>query len=59
MRLRSVHPGSSVDEIREQTGFLLVVPDGVPQTREPSDEELRLLRERIDPKGVREREIRA
>ncbi len=59
MRVRSVHPGSSVEEIREQTGFPLVVPDGVPWSREPSDEELRLLRERIDPKGVREREIRA
>jgi acyl CoA:acetate/3-ketoacid CoA transferase beta subunit len=59
MRLRSVHPGSSVAEIREQTGFALVVPDGVPATREPSDEELRLIRERIDPKGLREREIRA
>jgi acyl CoA:acetate/3-ketoacid CoA transferase beta subunit len=59
MRLRSVHPGSSVGEIREQTGFPLVVPDGVPPTREPSDEELLLLRERIDPKGLREREVRA
>jgi len=59
MRLRSVHPGSSVEEIREQTGFPLVVPAGAPWTREPSDEELRLLRERIDPKGLREREIRA
>ena len=59
MRLRSVHPGSSVDEIREQTGFPLVVPDAVPWSREPSDEEQALLRERIDPKGLREREIRA
>jgi acyl CoA:acetate/3-ketoacid CoA transferase beta subunit len=59
MRLRSVHPGSSVEEIREQTGFPLVVPDGVPETREPTDAELRLLRERIDPKGLRDREIRA
>lgn len=59
MRLRSVHPGSSVEEIREQTGFPLVVPDGVPFTREPSDEELRLIRERIDPKALRDREIRA
>ena len=58
MRLRSVHPGSSVDEIREHTSFPLVVPDPVPATREPSDEELRLLRERIDPKGLRDREIR-
>ena len=59
MRLRSVHPGSSVEEIREQTGFPLVVPDDVPGTREPTDAELRLLRERIDPKGLRDREIRA
>jgi acyl CoA:acetate/3-ketoacid CoA transferase beta subunit len=59
MRLRSVHPGSSVEEIREQTGFPLVVPDGVASTREPSDEELRLIRERIDPKGLRDREIRS
>jgi acyl CoA:acetate/3-ketoacid CoA transferase beta subunit len=59
MRLRSVHPGSSVEEIREQTGFPLVVPERVPETREPGDEELRLIRERIDPKGLRDREIRA
>jgi acyl CoA:acetate/3-ketoacid CoA transferase beta subunit len=59
MRLRSVHPGSSVEEIRAQTAFPLVVPDGVAWTREPTDAELRLLRERIDPKGLREREIRA
>jgi acyl CoA:acetate/3-ketoacid CoA transferase beta subunit len=59
MRLRSVHPGSSVEEIREQTGFPLVVPDGVPETREPTEAELRVLRERIDPKGLRDREIRA
>jgi acyl CoA:acetate/3-ketoacid CoA transferase beta subunit len=59
MRLRSVHPGSSVEEIREQTGFPLVVPDGVPETREPTGAELRVLRERIDPKGLRDREIRA
>jgi len=59
MRLRSVHQGSSVEEIREQTGFPLVVPDRVPETREPDGEELRLIRERIDPKGLRDREIRA
>jgi hypothetical protein len=30
----------------------------VPETREPTDLELRLLRERIDPTGLREREVR-
>jgi acyl CoA:acetate/3-ketoacid CoA transferase beta subunit len=59
MRLRSVHPGSSVEEIREQTGFGLVADEPVPETRLPSDEELRLIREAIDPKGLRDREIRS
>jgi acyl CoA:acetate/3-ketoacid CoA transferase beta subunit len=58
MRLRSVHPGVQVEEVREQTGFRLVVPDRVPETRAPSDEELRLIRDAIDPKGLREKEIR-
>jgi len=31
----------------------------VPETRAPSAEELRLIREAIDPEGAREREVRA
>ena len=57
MRLRSVHPGVTVDEVVEQTGFELVVPDAVPESRLPTDEELTLLRERIDPKGMGAREV--
>jgi acyl CoA:acetate/3-ketoacid CoA transferase beta subunit len=57
MRLRSVHPGVSVDEVVAATGFELVVPDDVPESREPTDDELRLLREVIDPGGAREREV--
>src|SRR5262249_27272566 len=59
MRLRSVHPGTSVEEVVAQTGFPLVVPERVPETRQPSALELRLIREEIDPKALREREIRA
>lgn len=59
MRLVSVHPGVSVAEVIEQTGFELAVPEGVPETRAPSAEELRLIREAIDPEGAREREVRA
>jgi acyl CoA:acetate/3-ketoacid CoA transferase beta subunit len=57
MRLVSVHPGVPVDEVVAQTGFELVLPSRVPETRLPSDEELRLLRERIDPKGFANREV--
>lgn len=57
MRLRSVHPGVTVDDVREATGFELVVPDDVPATREPTAEELRLIRDVLDPDGARRREV--
>ena len=59
MRLRSFHPGVSVDEVVEQTGFELVVPDDVAESRAPTGEELRLLRELIDPAGAGAGEVRA
>ncbi|MFM7616735.1 MAG: CoA-transferase subunit beta [Actinomycetes bacterium] len=56
MRLRSVHPGVTVEEIIAATGFELVVPDDVPETRSPTDEELALI-DAIDPNGLRGREV--
>ena len=57
MRLRSVHPGVAVGEVVEATGFELVVPDEVPVSRLPTDEELRLLYEVIDPTNLRGKEV--
>jgi len=57
MRLASVHPGVTVDDVRAATGFDLVVPDEVPDTRMPTPEELDLLRTVLDPKGARDREV--
>jgi acyl CoA:acetate/3-ketoacid CoA transferase beta subunit len=57
MRLRSLHPGVSVDDVVNATGFDLVVPDDVPESRVPTDDELRLIREVLDPKGTREKEV--
>jgi acyl CoA:acetate/3-ketoacid CoA transferase beta subunit len=57
MRIRSVHPGVTVDEVQAATGFELAVPDSVPDSRVPTDEELRLLYEVIDPRGLREKEV--
>lgn len=57
LRLLSVHPGVSVDEVAAATGFDLVVPDPVPVTREPTEEELMLLDHLIDPRGLRRREV--
>lgn len=59
MRLASLHPGVTVEQVRAATGFdLAVAGDEVPYTREPTAGELRLIREVIDPKGLRDREVR-
>ena len=52
MRLRSVHPGVSVDEVQTHTGFALVTPDLVPTTELPTAEELHVLRTRVDRTGT-------
>jgi acyl CoA:acetate/3-ketoacid CoA transferase beta subunit len=57
MRLRSVHPGVTVDEVVAATGFELVVPDDVPESRLPTRDELVLIREVIDPNNLRETEV--
>ncbi|MFH8746389.1 CoA-transferase subunit beta [Streptomyces rimosus] len=58
MRIRSLHPGVRLADVREATGFALRVPDGgVPGTRAPDATELRLIREVLDPGGLRDREV--
>jgi acyl CoA:acetate/3-ketoacid CoA transferase beta subunit len=59
MRLCSLHPGVTVDDVVKRTGFQLVIPDKIEQTREPTDEELRLIREVIDPRGFALKEVPA
>jgi acyl CoA:acetate/3-ketoacid CoA transferase beta subunit len=56
-RLLSVHPFHSVDDVVANTGFDLVV-ENVTETRAPSDEELKLIREVFDPKGLRDTEVK-
>jgi acyl CoA:acetate/3-ketoacid CoA transferase beta subunit len=57
MRLTHLHPGVTVERVRAKTGFDLTVAPDVGETRPPTAEELRLLREVIDPLGVRELEM--
>jgi acyl CoA:acetate/3-ketoacid CoA transferase beta subunit len=58
MRILSLHPGVGRDEVAAATGFELPHEE-VAETRLPTDEELRLIREEIDPGGARDREVRA
>ena len=57
MRLRSVHPGVAVEEIVAATGFELVVPSDVPETRAPTPDELELIRMVVDPHNLRDLEV--
>jgi acyl CoA:acetate/3-ketoacid CoA transferase beta subunit len=57
MRLVSVHPGVSVDDVVEATGFELAVADPVGMSRLPDAGELSLIRDVIDPGGLRELEV--
>jgi glutaconate CoA-transferase subunit B len=50
--LDSLHPGVSVDDVREATGFQFDVPADVPETPSPTEQELWILRNRIDRPGA-------
>jgi glutaconate CoA-transferase subunit B len=52
MRLQSVHPGHTVEEVVQATGFELVVPDSIGETEGPTEEELEVLRTVVDPQGL-------
>jgi acyl CoA:acetate/3-ketoacid CoA transferase beta subunit len=53
MRLTSIHPGVDIKKIIKKTGFDLVIPSKLIGTKPPTREELTLLREEIDPFGIR------
>lgn len=52
MRLKSVHPEVTVEEVVKNTGFELAIPERVPTTEPPTAEQLRVLRTRIDVRGA-------
>jgi glutaconate CoA-transferase subunit B len=52
MTLRTMHPGVSLDDIRASMGWEPRVAEALGETPAPSEEELRLIREELDPGGV-------
>mgnify|MGYP001615451877 CR=1 FL=1 len=52
-----LHAGQTLSSVRENTGFALPAVEPTPQTPPPTAEELRLLREEIDPHGLRDLEL--
>ena len=59
MRLLSVHPGVTIEQVQAATGFELLLPeDEVAVTRVPTQSQVRMIRENIDPDNMRKREFR-
>ena len=56
MRLLTYHRGVSVEHIQARTGFPLAIAPDAHETSPPTAEEVRLLREEIDPLGIRQLE---
>ena len=52
MQVESLHPGVTVDRVRENTGFDLGRMGHITETVPPEPEELRVLRDEVDPHGV-------
>lgn len=53
MRIRSLHPGVKIEDVQANTGFDLIVPDDVPETQRPTQEQVDLIRNVVDPQGRR------
>jgi len=52
MELTSLHPGVELDEVRSAVGWPLQLAEKIETTPAPSDEELRIIREQLDPEGL-------
>ena len=50
--LAALHPGVTVDQVKANTGWALKVTETIKTTEPPAAEELRILREDLDPEGI-------
>ena len=52
MRLDSIHPGATLEQVRDTMGWEPRVAEPLVTTPAPTPEELRLIREELDPEGA-------
>jgi glutaconate CoA-transferase subunit B len=52
MCIESVHPGVTTEQVQENTGFTIAPVPELSQTQAPSQEELQVLRQKVDPEGI-------
>ncbi len=52
LKLISLHPGVSVDEVKQSSNFEIIIPDKLETSPEPTEKHLKILRQEIDPAGI-------
>jgi acyl CoA:acetate/3-ketoacid CoA transferase beta subunit len=52
MKLISLHPGVTIQEVKDNSSFEIIIPEKYAISPEPSDKDLDLLRNVIDPTGM-------
>jgi glutaconate CoA-transferase subunit B len=52
LKLISIHPGVSIDQVKENSSFEIIIPGEVEITPDPTERHLRILRQEIDPAGI-------
>lgn len=57
MEVLTIHPGVSIDELNKNTSFKLKITQDISETKPPTANELKLIREKIDPLGTRRLEM--
>ena len=57
IKIGTIHPGVTLEEVRESTGFELLVHEGIKETIPPTEEEINILRNKVDPLGIRKLEV--
>jgi glutaconate CoA-transferase subunit B len=51
MKIESIHSGCTLDEVLSNMNFRPIIPDTIPVTEPPTEEQVRTIREEIDPEG--------
>ncbi|HNZ01391.1 MAG TPA: CoA-transferase [Anaerolineaceae bacterium] len=52
MQALTLHPGVTPDMVQEKTGFPVIIPPNVPTSILPTEEEIELIRTKIDPENI-------
>ncbi len=57
IKVETIHSGVNIEDVKNSTGFELIFPEKIKETLPPTIKEVELLREKVDPLGIRKLEI--